>query len=176
VGVGFAVTDGYAGFPVSYLSGELSDIEMKIDEKGLLWISPRNKDQKYISSQTMYDDEGYINTGDIVEKRGDRVYFLGRDSGAINVGGNKVQPEEVESVLLSSGIIKAAYVYAMKNPMMGSLVCADVIPEDIHADKSKMKKELLLFCRKRLDAFKVPAIIKFVTELETTQSGKLKRK
>ncbi len=175
VGVGFSVIDGHEGFPQSFLKGALPNIQMKIDSNGLLWIAPGKQDQSYISETKMYDEEGYINTGDLVELRNERVYFRGRDSGAINVGGNKVQPEEVELTLLSSGLVSAAYVYAMNNPMMGSLVCADVVLNDQEADKKESKALILKYCRESLEGFKVPAILKFVKELKTTQSGKLKR-
>ena len=175
VGVGFSVTDGKEGFPVSYLDGGLDAIKMKIDGENLLWIAPEEKNQKYLSKNDMYDKEGYINTGDLVEVKNNRVYFLGRDSGAINVGGNKVQPEEVERVLLNSGLISAAYVYALKNAMMGSFVCANVVLKEENADKKEAKSLILKYCREQLEGFKVPAIIKFVKTLETTQSGKLKR-
>lgn len=175
VGVGFSVTDGKEGFPKEYLDGKLENMQMKIDPYGLLWISPSSKGQKYLSEDEMYDGDGYINTGDIVEERDGRVYFLGRDSGAINVGGNKVQPEEVEKQLLSTGLLSAAYVYAMKNPMMGSLVCADVVLNDENLDKKEAKSTILKYCREHMEGFKVPAIVKFVKELQTTHSGKLKR-
>jgi len=175
VGVGFSVSDGKEGFPREYMTGRLENIKMKIDSNGLLWISPSNKDQKYLSPDKMYDSDGYINTGDLVEERGERVYFLGRNSGAINVGGNKVQPEEVEAKLLSTGLLSAAYVYAIKNPMMGSLVCADVVLNDEDIDEKEAKLILLKHCREQMESFKVPAIIKFVKELQMTQSGKIKR-
>ena len=175
VGVGFSVTDGNEGFPKSFLNGLLPNIKMKIDTDGLLWIAPSSRNQSYISKTKMYDQDGYINTGDLVELKNERVYFLGRNSGAINVGGNKVQPEEVESKLLSSGMIAAAYVYAMNNPMMGSLVCADVVLIDQELDKKVAKATILKHCRESMEGFKVPAILKFVKELKTTQSGKLKR-
>lgn len=175
VGVGFSVTDVKEGFPVSYLDGGLDTIKMKIDSEGLLWITLGHKSQKYLSNDKMYDADGYINTGDLVTIKDNRVYFLGRDSGAINVGGNKVQPEEVEATLLASGLLSAAYVYAMKNPIMGSLVSADVVLNNEDIDKKEAKKLILKFCREKLEGFKVPAIVKFVKELQTTQSGKLKR-
>jgi acyl-CoA synthetase (AMP-forming)/AMP-acid ligase II len=176
VGVGFSVTDGHAGFPKKYLDKGINGLQMKVSDDGLLYIAPKMKNQSYVSQENMYDNEGYINTGDLVEIKGDRVYFLGRDSGAINVGGNKVQPEEVEKIIVDSGIVSAAYVYAIKNPMMGSLVCADVVLNDLDMNSKEAKKDILSYCRKHLEGFKVPAIIKFVRELKTTQSGKLKRK
>jgi acyl-CoA synthetase (AMP-forming)/AMP-acid ligase II len=175
VGVGFSVTDGKAGFPQSYLHGDLENIRMKVDADGMLWIAPTNRNQQYVSGDLLYDQDGYINTGDRVEVKNGRILFLGRASGAINVGGNKVQPEEVESVLLDSGLVSQAYVYAKNNPMMGSLVCADVVPKYKDTDKSEAKKAILSYCREHLQGFKVPAILKFVDVLQTTQSGKLKR-
>jgi len=175
VGVGFSVTDAKEGFPESYLNGALKNIKMKIDTEGLLWIAPGQQDQKYLSDSKMYDADGYINTGDLVKCEDGRIFFLGRNSGAINVGGNKVQPEEVEAKLLDTGLLNAAYVYAMKNPMMGSLVCADVVLKEMDGDKKEAKNNILKFCRENLEGFKVPAILKFVDELQTTQSGKMKR-
>lgn len=176
VGVGFAVTDGRAGFPYNYIEKGIGNIKLKIDENSLLFINPGKKTQNYLAIDSMYTNDGYINTGDLVKIENDRVYFLGRESGSINVGGNKVQPEEVEAKLLESNLIQTAYVYAKKNPMMGSLVCADVIPKDLTVDKILLKKQLLEFCRNNLENFKVPAILKIVNDLEITQSGKIKRK
>jgi len=174
-GVGFSVKDGRAGFPLTFLTDGVNGIKLKISDKKTLMIKPEKRIQKYIGNYNLYENDGYIDTGDIVEIKDDRVYFLGRDSGSINVGGNKVHPEEVEQVLLSSNLIFAAYVYAKKNPILGNIVCADVVLKDKNADKEKVKLEILKFCRKKLENFKVPAILNFVEDLEITQSGKLRR-
>jgi acyl-CoA synthetase (AMP-forming)/AMP-acid ligase II len=176
VGVGFAVTDGKAGFPYNYVKNGIGDIQLKINENSLLFINPGKKTQNYIAIDSMYTNDGYINTGDLVKIEKDRVYFLGRESGSINIGGNKVQPEEVEAKLLESNLVQTAYVYAKRNPIMGSLVCADVTPKDLTVDKILLKKQLLEFCRNTLENFKVPAILRVVDNLEITQNGKIKRK
>lgn len=175
VGVGFSVIDGKAGFPIEYLKNGINGIDLKINDNGLLLINPNSQSQKYIGNNQMFDNDGFIDTGDLIEVKGDRVYFLGRESGAINVGGNKVQPEQVESVLLNSGLVQSAFVYPKKNPMMGNLVCADVVLKAEFKDTQIAKSEIMKYCRANLDAYKIPAIIKFVDELNTTQSGKLKR-
>lgn len=175
VGVGFAVTDGLAGFPYSYVEHGLDNIQIKIDEASLLWINPKNKEQDYIANNSIYDNDGFINTGDLVKIENNRVFFLGRASGSINVGGNKVQPEEVEAKLLASNLLSNAFVYSKKNPIMGSLVCADVVAIDKNQNKNELKKQLLSYCRENLENFKIPAILKIVDDLEITQSGKIKR-
>lgn len=175
-GVGFSVHDSLAGFPLEYLENGFGDILFKISENNTLMIKNKEQVQQYIGETKLYENDGYIDTGDIIEIKNNRVYFLGRDSGSINVGGNKVQPEEVEHVLLDSGLLNAAFVYPKKSPMMGNLVCADVVLKDKLDDIKVIKAELIKYCRKNLENFKVPALIKFVDELEITQSGKLKRK
>ena len=59
--------------------------------------------------------------------------------------------------------------------MMGALVCADIVLRDKKTDRKEAKSEILKYCRENLEGYKVPAIIKFVDTLMTTQSGKLKR-
>lgn len=174
-GVGFSVNDTHTGFPYSYIENGINDISLKLSNTNTLMIKNEQQTQKYLSNNDLYLEDGFIDTGDIVEIKGDRVYFLGRDSGAINVGGNKVQPEEVENILITFTIVHAAFVYAKKNPMMGSIVCADIVLNDNTADEKIAKSEILKFCREKLENYKVPAIVKFVDELETTHSGKLKR-
>lgn len=174
-GVGFSVHDGYAGFPKSYLNNNINGIELKISKKNTLMIKNQKQIQKYIDNTNLYEVDGFIDTGDIIQIKENRIYFLGRDSGAINVGGNKVQPEEVEHILLDSKLIYASFVYPKKNPILGNLVCADVVLKDKNIDKQLIKYELLKYCRERLENFKVPAMLRFVDELEITQSGKLKR-
>ena len=175
VGVGFAVTDGLAGFPYAYVEHGLDNIQIKIDEASLLWINPTSKEQEYIANNSIYDNDGFINTGDLVKIENNRVFFLGRASGSINVGGNKVQPEEVEAKLLASNLLSNAFVYSKKNPIMGSLVCADVVAINKNQNKIALKKQLLSYCRENLENFKIPAILKIVDDLAVTQSGKIKR-
>lgn len=163
-GVGFSVSDGHAGFPKSYIDSSINGISLKLSARNTLMIK-----------NDLYQNDDYIDTGDIIEIKGNRVYFLGRDSGSINVGGNKVLPEEVEHTLLESNFVHAAFVYPKKNPIIGNIVCADIVLKDNTIDVKNAKSEILKYCRKKLENYKVPAMIKFVDELETTQSTKLKR-
>lgn len=175
VGVVFSVSDEKAGFPLSYISDGINNVFLKIDENDLLWIKPKEKIQNYLSLESMYDESGFINTGDIVKVKKNRVYFKGRESGAINVGGNKVQPEEIESILLSSKLVKEAHVYAKNSPILGSLVCADIVVFNDILDEKAIKKDIINYCNEHLARFKVPALLKIVDSIELTQNGKLKR-
>ncbi len=148
-GACFSVKDEKAGFSVEFL-----DIFNMSIKNGTLWINE-------------------LNTHDLVEIKGKRVYFKGRDSGAINVGGNKVQAEEVERVLLELDFINSVRVYGKKNPIMGHLVCADIVLN--HPNEEHLKQKIISYCKQKLENFKIPALIKIVDEIKTTSNGKIKR-
>ena len=175
VGVGFSVTDGVAGFPRSYLDNGVNELEIKIDAENIMWMRPKIRSQKYRGNDVMFDADGYINTGDKVQIEGDRVYFLGRDSGAINVGGNKVQPEEVEKCLLDSMLVQEVRVFGKSSPIMGALVCAEVVLSPQAKQNANPKSDILNYCKQHLESYKVPVMLKFVEQIEVTESGKIRR-
>ena len=124
--------------------------------------------------------DGYVDTGDLVELTDGRYYFRGRKGGIINVGGLKVYPEEVESVLNADPRVRMSLVKARRNPLTGSLVVAEVVLSDgeksIDAETAEqVKNDLLNACRRTLAAHKVPALLRFVPALELSAAGKLVR-
>jgi acyl-CoA synthetase (AMP-forming)/AMP-acid ligase II len=105
------------------------------------------------------------------------VNFLGRASGAINVGGNKVHPEEVENIVRELPGVENAAVSGRSNPIMGQLVYLEVQAGNISAEQGKrLKNQIRDHCRQHLPKYKVPALISFVDELAISTSGKLDRK
>ncbi len=101
---------------------------------------------------------GWIDTGDQVEVDGEWLRILGRKSELINVGGRKLYPAEVESILLEIYNIADVTVFAQANPIMGNVVGAKVSLERDEA-LSSVKKRIRNFCKDRLESFKVPAHI-----------------
>jgi hypothetical protein len=99
-GVGFAVNDELAGFPADLLDRLGAEVEMKISD-GSLHIRSARTASRYlgVTAGPLLDADGFVDTGDMIERRGERYYFSGRRGGIINVGGLKVHPEEVEAVL-----------------------------------------------------------------------------
>lgn len=174
-GVGFSVTDGLAGFPASFLETPPSGVELNVDEDGTLWLRPAIQGQRFVGiDQTLSDTDGWINSGDRVRREEDRFYFLGRANGAINVGGNKVYPEEIEDCIRGVSGVRQVGVRARANPLVGSLVEALVQPEP-NADKALLKKSITQTCRENLAPFKVPALITWTEELAVSAAGKLLR-
>ena len=128
-------------------------------ENGILFIKTKTAMLGYLNAESPFTDDGYYNTGDQVEVDGDYFRILGRDSEIINVGGEKVYPAEVESVLLEMPNIKEALVSAKKNPVTGNIVFADVVL-DKEESRGDLTKRLVAFCQSRLEGFKIPKLVK----------------
>jgi acyl-coenzyme A synthetase/AMP-(fatty) acid ligase len=172
-GVGFEVTDGLEGFPVSFI-GRPGAVEMKVTD-GTLHIRSARTASQYVGGADALMHDGWVNTGDMVELRGERYYFAGRVGGIINVGGLKINPEEVEAVINRHPGVRASRVSGRKSPITGAIVIADVVLSDVADDNASFKQAILDACREKLPAFKVPAMLRFVPALELTAGGKLSR-
>jgi acyl-coenzyme A synthetase/AMP-(fatty) acid ligase len=180
-GVAFEVRDGHAGFPVALLEGG-GPVELRIAEETLR-IRSAGTARCYLGAdaEPLRDEDGFVDTGDRVEERAGRCYFMGRRGGVINVGGLKVHPEEVEAVLNAHPSVRMSLVRARSSPITGAIVAADVVLADHaaggagHLLPGDLTRELTECCRRRLAAHKVPALIRFVPSLELSASGKLVR-
>jgi acyl-coenzyme A synthetase/AMP-(fatty) acid ligase len=175
-GVAFAVGDGFAGFPASYL-GRRGDVEMRVAE-GSLRINSGCNALGYLGdvAEKLFDDDGFVDTGDMVELAEGRYYFVGRRGGIINIGGQKVHPEEVEAVINRHPGVRMSLVTARKSPITGAIVVADVVLSDEPRDADALKREILEACRGALARHKVPATIRLVPAIEVAASGKLARR
>ncbi len=171
-GVGFAVADKQAGFPASWLTVGPSGLAFKIDERQHLWLKPAVVADVNLAQRMSSD--GFLDSEDLVGVDNDRVLFLGRASGIINVGGNKVHPEQVEQVLLQHPAVRQARVYAKSSSVLGQLVVADIVT-DCNEDTAALHRQLLQYCQQRLQRYQMPTRFSFVSELSTNATGKLNR-
>ena len=176
-GVGFAVTDGREGFPASLVGQDRNGVEMKVVD-GSLRIRSKRTARAYIgkSAAALIDPDGFVDTGDLVELRGDRYHFVGRRGGIINIGGLKVHPEEIEAVINRHPAVRMSRAKSRRSPITGSIVVADVVlAADGIGREKEIRDEILRDCRAQLASYKVPAVIRFVETLDVTPAGKLAR-
>ncbi len=182
-GVGFEVHDGQEGFPASLMADCSGGVELKVED-GTLHVRSNRKALCYLGASRVKigNDDGFVDTGDLVELRGNRYYFMGRKDGVINVGGQKVHPEEVEAVINRHPRVRMSLVRAKKNPVLGALVVADVVRKETEAGNSDcataedFEEEIRAFCVQRLPRHKVPGLIRTVSSLKMTVSGKVERR
>jgi acyl-CoA synthetase (AMP-forming)/AMP-acid ligase II len=177
-GVGFAVNDGLEGFPAEMIGRNRDSVEMKIED-GSLRIRSKRAAHAYVgkNASALTDKDGFVDTGDMVELRGDRYHLVGRRGGIINIGGLKVHPEEIEAVINRHGQVRMSRARSRRSPITGSIVVADVVLAD-GCDKSRsdeIRDEIAAECRASLASHKVPAVIRIVEALDVTPAGKLAR-
>jgi acyl-coenzyme A synthetase/AMP-(fatty) acid ligase len=120
-------------------------------------------------------DDVWLITGDSVEQVGDRVYFRGRQDSILNVGGAKVNPEEVEHLILRMPEVSDAHVYGVANALTGVVLAADIVLQPGQQD-AELRPVMNSRLRSSLDAYKVPRIVKFVSALALSAGGKKQKK
>lgn len=128
---------------------------------GLLQIKGQSAMLGYLNAPSPFTEDGWFMTGDMVEVDGEYMKILGRESELIIVGGEKVHPAEVESVIQEIENVAEVSVYGEKNPITGSIVCASVSlkkAEDAQGAAARIRE----FCRGRMQKYKVPMKIRIV--------------
>jgi long-chain acyl-CoA synthetase len=135
---------------------------------GVLWVRAHSAMMGYLNAPSPFDEDGWLNTQDMVEMDGDYLRILGRQSEIINVGGQKVYPAEVENVLTRMENVLDASVRGEKNPITGNIVVARLYleqPEEV----SKLRKRVWKFCKDRLETYKVPVKVEIAKELQYSE-------
>lgn len=177
-GVGFSVDDGREGFPAQLIGRNRDGVEMKVVD-GSLRIRSERTARAYVGADAppLADADGFVDTGDMVERRDERYHFVGRRGGIINIGGLKVHPEEVEAAINRHASVQMSRARSRRSPITGAIVVADVILADgIDGERHEtIRAEILRRCKDCLAAWKVPAVIRFVDRLDVTAAGKLVR-
>ncbi len=174
-GVGFSVTDGLPGFPYSYLDDPPQGVRIAVNDDGILLIRPEGdiSEMKDDSHLQEYQGGQWVATGDEVEAKADRYYFLGRSNGTINVGGAKVYPEKIEALALTVDGVVMALAQGRKNPILGQVVELIIQPES-GMDTALLQQNIECVCKQGLLNYECPALIRFEDQIELTETGKRK--
>lgn len=178
-GVAFEVNDGRAGFPADFLDHDRDGVELKLVDGALRIRSPRTAERYLGAQHALRDRDGLVDTGDMVERRGDRYVFAGRRGGIINVGGLKIHPEEIEAVINRHPQVRMSLVRPKQSPVTGAVVIADVVLKadgECTGGEQQIKNDILALCREALPRHKVPAAISIVPTLDVGATGKLARR
>jgi acyl-coenzyme A synthetase/AMP-(fatty) acid ligase len=152
-GVIFSVKDGREGFPKQWLNETFNGWQVIVRDTLVL---------------TNHEHE--IETGDCIEIKHDRAVFSGRKDNVVNVGGVKVDLEDIERQLIALEEVTDARVYVKANPITGVLVCAEICI--VNGDLAK--QAVVYFCQ-QLEAAARPRIMTFCKQLTLTQTGKKQR-
>ena len=170
---GISATSSYSSTS-TFLKIDDPNTEYKIIN-GELWLRSKTQIMGYLnSSMERFTDDGWFKTGDMVEEKDGYIKIIGRNTDIINVGGEKVLPSEVESVLFQMPHVNDCVVFGETNPITGQMVVAKVLyDEDIKL--SELKKLVVEFCKDKLTRYKIPAKVVKMSESEFTERFKKKR-
>jgi acyl-CoA synthetase (AMP-forming)/AMP-acid ligase II len=130
------------------------------------------KDQKKTDATFKTDGNGvrWVIPGDYAQVLDDgSVQLMGRGSGCINTGGEKVFPEEVEAALKAHGDVFDAVVVGVPDERFGQKVAAIVHPRE---DRQPTMKELAEFCSSKIARYKAPRALILVNEIKRTPAAK----
>jgi long-chain acyl-CoA synthetase len=140
----------------------------------ILQIKAQSAMLGYLNAPSPITEDGWFNTGDEVEVDGEYMRILGRRSELINVGGEKVYPAEVESVIQAIPNVEEVSVYGEKNPITGSMVCALVKLQE-EEDEQQAKLRIKQACAANLPRFKIPVRITFTMDEQHSERFKKMR-
>jgi acyl-coenzyme A synthetase/AMP-(fatty) acid ligase len=127
------------------------------------------------NSDSFKFSDDYYKTGDLIEwidKKNNLFRFKSRKNELVNVGGYKVNPEEVENIILQMEGIEQVLVYGKSNSILGNVLCADV---KLHPNTNQSEFDIRQYLIGKLQDYKIPRKIRFTESFELTRTGKIKR-
>lgn len=149
------------------------NLEYKIIERRL-YLKSKTQISGYLNaSMESFDDSGWFDTGDLAEETEDGyVKIIGRSKEIINVGGEKVLPIEIETLLLKMEEIDDCLVYGSSNSIMGQSVNAEIVTNK-NITNREARKIIKIFCKDKIESYKIPSSVKVVDK--TNFSARFKK-
>jgi acyl-CoA synthetase (AMP-forming)/AMP-acid ligase II len=152
--------------PVPAGSGEVG----RVARTGHIPLRYHGDPEKTAKTFVELDGRRWVITGDMATVADDgTINLLGRGSGCINTGGEKVFPEEIESVLRERDDVYDVLVVGAPDERWGERVAAIVQPAE---GASPSADELIEHCRGELAGYKVPKSVAFVDQVVRSPAGK----
>jgi acyl-coenzyme A synthetase/AMP-(fatty) acid ligase len=151
------------------LGGEQYDLRV-VD--GMLQVKTDAAMLGYLNAPSPFTEDGWFMTGDMVEQEGEYLKILGRASDLINVGGQKVYPAEVETVILEVPGVRDVVVLGESNPILGKIVVAEIVAEP-DEDGAVLKTRIKQHCRERLQSWQTP--VKINLREDSLEGARLKK-
>jgi acyl-CoA synthetase (AMP-forming)/AMP-acid ligase II len=126
-----------------------------------------------VATARAFNAEGWFRTGDLAKRdpKGN-IVFIGRHSDHYRVGGELVDPIEVETVLQTHPAVQRAAAAGVPDDRLGQVGYAWV---QLRSGAKVTTEDLKAHCARDLAAFKIPRQIFFVADLPVTPSGKVQK-
>jgi acyl-coenzyme A synthetase/AMP-(fatty) acid ligase len=157
----------------TFLRFEDPNLEWKIIDDEL-WLRSRTQIAGYLNaSNECFTTDGWFRTGDKVEQGPNgTIRVLGRLGEMINVGGEKLMPAEVESVVLSIPGVTDCRARGEANALTGQTIVVDVVASA--TDQEALRAAIRSACRERLARHKIPTRVNFVLSVSGERMKKVR--
>jgi acyl-coenzyme A synthetase/AMP-(fatty) acid ligase len=157
----------------TFLRFEDPHLEWKVVDDEL-WLRSRTQVAGYLNaSNERFTADGWFRTGDKVEQGPNgSLRILGRMGETINVGGEKLMPAEVESVVLTVPGVADCRVRGEAHPLTGQTVAVDVV--SFTTDQEALRSAIRTACRERLARHKIPTRVTFVPSVSGERMKKMR--
>lgn len=145
--------------------------------EGELWVRSPARALGYLSGETGgFDSDGWFRTGDLAESFPDgAIRIRGRRTDLINIGGEKVLPEEVESALLRHPLVADCRVGPEPNALLGQIVAAEIVWLGTEQDALAVKRQVHDFARDLIAQHKLPTVVRLVKTVDSSSALKKPR-
>lgn len=118
--------------------------------------------------------DGWLYTGDIAQADDDGyLSIVDRKKDMIIAGGFNVYPREVDEVLYQHPKIAEAVAVGVPDDYRGETIKAFIV---LKPGQTATDEEIIIFCREKLAAYKVPTMVEFREDIPKSNVGKILRK
>ncbi|MEI7607196.1 MAG: fatty acid--CoA ligase family protein [Rhodospirillaceae bacterium] len=170
-GVVFSGSDAKVGFPTEWLESGIGDIELRVRGGALQVRSPRAMLSYAGGEARPFTRDGWLMTGDLVERVGDRVHFTGRIETLVVVNGVKVSPAKAEVAILEVPGVLDVLVQGVPDPASGNALAATVAVKP-EANTEILTDRIRRHLETRLTPAERPWKLDFTDHIELALSGK----
>lgn len=158
------------------LPGYAARLQNVVDGIGELCLKGPGMFDAYLDPWALRSEicpQGWFVTGDMARQdEHGRYFLLGKRNAVINVGGMKLFPDEIETVLNGHPLVRRSRVVARSHALLGQVPCAEIeLCENVPLPKSELRD----MCRRMLSNWKVPVEYHQVPSIPMTASGKIRR-
>ncbi|HSW20012.1 MAG TPA: class I adenylate-forming enzyme family protein [Ramlibacter sp.] len=155
---------------VNVAPGELGEIFVRCESSMLGYYNAPE------ATRATRDEQGWVRTGDAGRLRADgHLRFLGRFKDMLKVGGENVDPAEIEALLLECPLVRQAAVVGCPDERLSEVPAAFIVPA-AGALPDDIRRQVDALCRGRVASFKIPRRVEVVAAMPVNAAGKVDKK
>jgi acyl-CoA synthetase (AMP-forming)/AMP-acid ligase II len=152
----------------------MNDVSIRITDEGEIIVRAPSMLSEYIGERDMPLINGHFRAGDLgrIDEHG-RLAITGRTRLLIDAGGLKINPLEVEGVIVQHPAVAECVVVPVKQSETVERICAVIVARDERSPPSI--ESIRSFAKERLAAYKVPRLVLYRDRLPKSATGKVLR-